>query len=233
MTNSLSTPAPPSILLADDHVLFRDAMTVYLERALPGARVKCLDNLHQVMAELMVHPDYTLVLLDWHMPGVRDVEDLIELVQAHRDLRFVLMSGVVRAPDVWRVIEAGFCGYLPKTMPGPAMIEAIHSIINGEQYVPLDPETGTPRPAYYADRVATLPISAPGAGRADDTALTPRELDTLRLLLQGKTNQEIADQMTVAVATVKMHLRNAFDKLGVRNRTEAAIKARELGLVDG
>lgn len=220
---------PFKILLADDHTLFRDSLVGYIQRLAPQARIKALENLEQVRNELAFDSAYELIFLDWHMPGVRDVDDLVALVHQYPNHYFALMSGVVRPHQVQQIILAGFRAYLPKTLSGAEMMDAMGRILKGESFVPLDPETREPEVSYHAERTVTMPATL---GQEDTTGLSTRERETIGFLLDGQTNQEIADKMGISMATVKMHLRHAFDKLGVRNRTEAAKRCRELGIVN-
>lgn len=227
---NFSIEQPLSLLLADDHALFLDAITTYIARAVPGAQTKMVENLDQIHRELESGGHYDLVLVDWHMPGVRDVGDLATLITAHPDCRFALMSGVVRPHDVWQVIELGFLGYIPKTLSGGAVVDAIRRIVAGETYIPMDPETRALFRAYSSNKSAFMPATIEVELR--DPGLTRREQETLRHLAAGRTNQEIATAMELSVATVKMHLRHSFEKLGVRNRTEAVLRCREMGIND-
>lgn len=221
-------PTPLNILLADDHALFRDSLIGYINRLVPHAVITALEDLDQVKKELAKNQNYNLVLLDWHMPGVRNVDDLFELSMGYPNLYFALMSGVVRPHQVQKIILSGFRAYLPKTLSGPDMMAAMNKILRGESFVPLDETTLEPEMAYRADRVAVLPVKE----SSETSGLSARERQAIAFLLEGATNHEIAERMGISLATVKMHLRNSFDKLGVRNRTEAVVRCRELGFID-
>lgn len=120
----------------------------------------------------------------------------------------------------------GVCGYFPKTMSGRAMMQAIKDVLAGKPYIPKDHNTDEFLPSYYGndENKKALPDSA-------DIDLTPREMEVLSFLLEGAANKEIARALDLQVVTVKLHVRGICKKLGAKNRTQAALIARELGLV--
>jgi two-component system nitrate/nitrite response regulator NarL len=225
----------PAILIADDHELFRDALSSYIARADPNMRVVNVGSLPEARQALNENGSFSLVMLDWHMPGVFGMNDIRAMIQDFPGTRFALMSGVVDRAQVHQALESGVCGYFPKTLSGRLLIEGIRAVLKGGQFIPTLPGSSTLMPAYHGEKMFFQPrreLDQRGQnGAMVNVDLTDRELEVLIHLAKGATNNEIAEQLGIKDVTVKLHLRNAFEKIGVRNRTEAALKCRELGLV--
>lgn len=211
------------LLLADDHTLFRDALLLYIRRAQPDVEVDVSKDFGGARDLLKQSQDYDLVLLDLRMPGMDGLNGLREVRQNYPDMRVVLMSGVAKPSDVGEALDIGASGYFPKTLSGRALIDAIQSVLDGEIYIPMDGEQIMA--AYYDDQ------EAKAKKNAEEINLTPREMDVLTGLSEGLLNKEIAENLGIEVVTVKMHVRNICMKLDVQNRTQAALKARDLWLV--
>lgn len=219
------------LLLADDHTLFRDALMQYIVRAEPKATVDVSKDFYGVIDILMRDTAYDLILLDLRMPGMDGMDGFRKLREEFSDIPVALMSGVAEPEDVNLAMDLGAVGYFPKTLSGKALLQAIQLVLSGERFMPWDQESNSVMPSYYN-----------GDGRARDgegkntngaMQLTPREKDVLTHLARGESNKEIARALDLQVVTVKLHVRGVCQKLGAKNRTQAALKARELGLVSG
>lgn len=221
-----------SILIADDHALFRDALLTYINRAEPGASVTAVQDLYQAQDQLSMS-QYDIAILDWQMPGVHSLDDLLGMPQSYPGTKFVLMSGVIDQDEAKRILGGNFWGYFPKTLSGRAMLEGVQMIIRGEKFMPYVHGSNTLQPSFIPDQmfyrpkpvVVTNSAEIPGVNR-----LTVRERDVLERLVRGMTNAEIADDIGIKLVTVKLHLRNACQKMGARNRTDAAMKCKAAGL---
>lgn len=218
------------LVLADDHTLFRDALAQYLERAEPECNIFKARDLYEVfnyLQETNDRPD--LILLDLKMPGMNGLEGFRRMREEYPDIRLALMSGVAERDDVQRSMDMGAMGYFPKTMSGRALVKAIQIVLGGDKYLPVDPETNNLMPSYYSGRVergsAVSSNSLPASVK-----LTPREHEVLTFLVQGQTNKDIARSLNLQVVTVKLHVRGICRKLGAANRTQAAMRAREMGI---
>lgn len=226
------------LLLADDHTLFRDALVLYIKRDDPDAQVNVGKDFYEVQALMEEDPHYDLVLLDLRMPGMKGLDGFSTLRQKYPKTPVALMSGVAERQDVEEAMRGGAIGYFPKTLSGKALLKAIQLVMTGEKFVPLDNDAGTIMPSYYTDEE----VGAPGKSfegfsaersqfvRAGDVNLTPREAEVLSFLAQGASNKEIANELKLQVVTVKLHVRGICRKLDVKNRTQAALRARELGV---
>lgn len=225
------------ILLADDHALFRDAMVEYIHRANPGSDTITVRNFDEAYSHIEHDRTLDLVLLDLRMPGMHGLTGLEKIRRDFPEIRVALMSGAAETEDVNQAMTLGAAGYFPKTLSGQAMMKAIDLILTGERFVPLDHHTNTIMASYQEDPKVRKPINYSALhedGQDFDSSsslkLTPRERDVLRHLAHGEANKEIARALDLQVVTVKLHVRGICKKLNVVNRTQAALKARMMGL---
>lgn len=225
------------LLLADDHTLFRDTLVQYIVRAEPDAEIRLAKDLHE--AEKHLEDGYIpdLVLLDLRMPGMNGLEGFRRVRETYPKIPVGLMSGMAEPQDVRQAMEMGAIGYFPKTLSGKALLKAIQLVLAGERFLPIDHETNEVLPAYYGDGTrggaGYAPLNGQGrGGKGDDLRLTARESEVLEHLVKGLSNKDIADALNLQIVTVKLHVRGICRKLGAKNRTQAALRARELGLAD-
>jgi two-component system, NarL family, nitrate/nitrite response regulator NarL len=198
-----------NILIADDHELLRDVLRSYLE-AEGGFAVDTVADLPAALAQMAAAPaPYDLVVLDYGMPGMNGYDGLEQALTANADRPVALMSGLA-PPDVAdRVLASGAAGYLPKTLPARSLVNAIRFMAAGETYMPID-----------LHRPAQADAGAP-------SGLSPREREVLLGLCSGHANKEIARDLGLREPTIKLHVKLICRKLGARNRTHAAMIARE------
>lgn len=206
-------PESTKIILADDHELVRVGLRDTLVRLEPDYEMLEAASLDEALEQAGREAPIALSILDLYMPGMNGIEGIRTMKQALPDAPVAVISGSVRESDVEATIAAGASGFIPKTMKILAMANAIRLIMAGETYLPYRFVEGT-------------------AGRSDDRiGLTAREREILGAIAQGKSNKEIARELGVEEVTVKLHATNVFRKLEVSNRTHAAMKGRELGLI--
>jgi DNA-binding NarL/FixJ family response regulator len=234
------------LLLADDHTLFRDALYMYIERAEPDSAVSIARDLHEALEILKREgPGFDLVLLDLGMPGMNGLEGLKKVQAAYPGIRVAIISGTAGAGQIQAALDLGAAAYFSKTMQGKAMIAAIREVVAGGKYVAMD--EARLMPSNYDGGSADAGASgADGRGAAQKGAggvaqvftrpdgaevrFTPRERDVLGYLTGGASNKEIARALNLQVVTVKLHVRGICRKLDARNRTQAALMARALGI---
>ena len=201
------------ILLADDHPLFADALRVLIERSLPASELTVvldLEAAHRALSD----GDYDLAILDLNMPGANGFDGIERTRERFPGTPLAVISGTATPADVSRALQLGARGFLPKTMPPNVLAAALSVLAAGGTHVPVD----------YAAAQPQQPASAV-------SNLTPREAEVLTLLAAGRANKEIGRALDLQEITVKLHVRNIFRKLGVRNRVEAANAAARLRLV--
>jgi len=193
----------PSLLIADDHPLFRAALRQAAEHSLPDCTVREATDLATALAALRADPDIDLVLLDLHMPGSHGLTGLAAVRGQH--------------PAV-AVLVAGFiCKSASPTEIGAAIRQVL--------------DCGSWLPAALADAVAALPADSTDTDLAGRLArLTEQQSRVLALLAEGLLNKQIADRLSIQERTVKAHVTAIFEKLRVRNRTQAGMLLRSLDL---
>lgn len=201
------------ILIADDHELLRDVLRSYLE-AEGGFLVETVADLPQALAAIAATHghSYDLVVLDYGMPGMDGFRGLEQAIAATEGRPVALMSGLAPPGVADKVLSAGAAGYLPKTLPARSLVNAIRFMAAGEVYMPLDLH----RPSRSPD--------------ASPSGLSPRELEVLAGLCAGHANKEIARDLNLREPTIKLHVKTICRKLDARNRTHAAMIARERAL---
>jgi len=211
-----------NVLLIDDHALFREGLK-FLLRSLDAAlhideAGDCAKALEHAAAR-----SYDLVLLDLKMPGVAGLDALAALRDANPDAPLVVLSGEDNPGVVRAAIERGAMGFIPKSSTPEVLIQALRLVLARGVYLPpavLD-AARDPEPVAL-QRGTAADIVLPG--------LTPRQMDVLRCVIQGKSNKVIARELDVSEGTVKAHLSSVLRALDARNRTEAVYAAAKLGL---
>jgi DNA-binding NarL/FixJ family response regulator len=215
---------PIRILLVDDQRLMREGLRILLELE-PGLEIvgEAGDGQAGLDAYEALQPD--VVLMDVRMPGMDGVEATWRLRERWPDARVVILTTFDDDEYVFEGLRAGAMGYLLKDVSGHDLAEAVRTVAGGG--VLIQPSVARKVVAEFA-RVAP-PARAVDAGLAEP--LTEREQEILELLALGLNNREIADRLGLASGTVKNYVTTILQKLGVRDRTQAAIRARELGLI--
>lgn len=194
-----------SILIADDHLLLREALVHFLAGE-PEFKVTTAASLDEAMVLITSLGPFDVVMLDVVMPGMQGLAGIANAVSANAGGAVVLLSGSVQRDLVEAAMQRGARGFIPKTLPARALTQALRSIAAGRIWLPVDlqSETLAPLPAALA-------------------ALSPQEARVLRHLCRGQSNKEIARDLAVEEVTIKTHMRAICSKLGARNRTEAAL----------
>jgi DNA-binding NarL/FixJ family response regulator len=211
------------ILLADDQSLFRDGLRILLSTQQDFEVVGEATNGEEALrlaARLRPH----IVLMDMRMPVLGGVEATRRLHETQPDCRVIVLTTFDDDELVFEGLRAGAVGYLLKAVSTPRLLEAIRTVARGESIL---------EPSVTAKVVAEFARLSNQVSRPQPliTPLSEREIEVLRLVARGATNREIAATLFIAEGTVRNHLTNILGKLGVSDRTQAAVKAKELGLV--
>ena len=198
------------ILIADDHGLVRDTIALFLETE-GVEEIMRAESLAEALETVCAAGCFDLVLLDYNMPGMMGLTGLARMKAANEGRPVAILSGTATPTIAREAIAAGAAGFLPKTLDARTMISAIHLMVAGRTYVPFD----------FLEREAARTVGN----------LTERETEVLRGLCEGKSNKEIARDLTLQEVTIKLHVKTLCRKLDARNRTQAAMIARDLSLV--
>ena len=211
-------PAMPTILVADDHPLFREALRGAVSRALPGARLHEADSVDALYALVEREPDADLLLLDLNMPGAHGFSALVHLRAHYPQLPVMVVSAREEPPVMRRALDHGAVGFLPKSADATTLGEAIDTVLAGDRWAPA----------------AALKAPAAGADEHDAAArvreLTPLQFRVLQMLGDGLLNKQIAYELGVSEATIKAHMTAILRKLGASNRTQAVLIAGKLAV---
>ena len=201
------------ILIADDHDLLRDTLELWFRQEnIEVTPARDLPSALEIVARSDV---FDLILLDYGMPGMNGLDGLRRALTEGKGTRVALMSGTAPRDVAEDALDMGAAGFLPKTLPAKSLVNAVRFMAMGEQYAPIDFMTAAPE---------TTAVNALAE------KLTPREMDVLARLCQGKANKEIARDLNIQEPTVKLHMKTLYRKIGAHNRTQAAMIAKEAGL---
>lgn len=197
------------VLIADDHDLVREALASFLQGE-GVVEVVTVPTLDDAVRAADGAGSFDLVLLDYNMPGMNGLEGLERMLAANDRRPVAILSGNATRTVAEQAIRAGAAGFVPKTMPSRSMISAVRFMAAGEIYAPFD-----------------------FMQQADKTggSLSQRETEVLRGLCEGKSNKEIARTLDLQEVTIKLHVKTLSRKLNARNRTHAAMIAREQNLI--
>jgi DNA-binding NarL/FixJ family response regulator len=212
------------VLIADDHGAIRVGLRLILEAADDIAVVgEAGDGATAVRQAAALRPD--VVLMDVRMPGVDGIAATEQIVRAGHGAVLVLTTFDLD-DYVFGALRAGASGFLLKTVDPAGLIDSVRRLAAGESVVAPEVTRRILDEFVLLDRARTVP-AAPSTRLA---ALTPRELDILRLVAEGLSNRQIAGRLTISVATAKTHVSRLLGKLGCSSRVQAAILAKEEGL---
>ncbi len=212
-----------SLLIADDHPLFRAALKQAAQDALGEVRLREAGSMQDVLATLEADDAIDLVLLDLHMPGSHGLAGLAAVRAQHPGVAVVVVSANDDPRVVRRALDHGAAGYLPKSAGLDELREAIVTVLGCEQWLPANLRAAVAG-------ASSEPADAALAARL--ASLSPQQFRVLVLVAEGLLNKQIADRLDVQERTVKAHLTAIFERLGVRNRTQAGVVLRELELKD-
>jgi DNA-binding NarL/FixJ family response regulator len=212
--------SPVRVLIVDDQALFREALRTLLAlRSELEVVGEAGDGWEALAVAAETRPD--VVLMDMKMPGLDGVGAIRRLRVQSPEVKVVVLTTFDDDELVFEGLRAGAAGYLLKDASAERLLEAILAVANGQSFL---------QPAVAAKVVAEFSRLSTRPAESVDKLLSERELEVLRLLARGASNKEIASALFLAEGTIKNHITNVFTKLGVTDRTQAALKARDLGL---
>lgn len=223
------TTSPVRVALVDDHALMREGIATILS-VQPGLEVVGLAGSGEEALELVRETRPDVVCMDVEMPGMGGLEATRRLV-ADPDVtaRVLILTTFEREDYLLAALTAGASGFLLKNSRSEALADGIRTIASGDSL--LSPEVTRAVIERAVSRPGNGAAPSPGSASASGPALTDRELEVLRLLAQGLSNEEIAAALVVGRATVKTHVSNILLKLALRDRVQAVAYAYRHGLV--
>jgi NarL family two-component system response regulator LiaR len=206
------------VFIADDHAVVREGLRALISTE-PGIEVvgEAADGGEAVVRVRSLHPD--VILLDLVMPHKSGIEAIREITQENPEARILVLTSFADDDKVFPAIKAGALGYLLKDASPQELLQAIRDVYRGEPS--LDPTIAL-KLIHELKRPTDLPLAS--------ESLTEREMEVLRLIARGLTNQEIAEMLGISERTVRTHVGNILGKLHLANRTQAALYALRKGL---
>ena len=208
------------LLIVDDHPIMRDGLRgVFRGDEDFEVTGEASDGAEAIQLAQALHPD--VILMDLRMPGMGGVEAITRLRELGHPARVLILTTYDTDRDVLPAIEAGATGYLLKDAPRDELIRAVRAAHQGQSV--LAPKV--------ASTLVGLVGSPGGRGQRGQENLSPREIEVLKLVAEGATNQVAARKLLVSETTIKTHLLHIYTKLGVRDRASAVAAAYKRGLI--
>lgn len=210
------------VLIADDHAIIRTGLRSIL-LAEPSLQLigEATGGNEAIKLVAELNPD--VLVLDISMPDLDGISVTKQLKFTYPDLKILILTIHEDNALLREAVKSGASGYILKKAAEADLISAIHIVLRGDMY--LDP-------SMVREIIEDPPKSVSFQGKSMVEPLTPREIDVLKLIVQGYTNRQIGDELTISVRTVEGHRANLSSKLGLRNRVELVRYAREQGLLD-
>ena len=210
----------PIIIVADDHPLFREALSLAIHSNLRDVKTELVHDISSLQESVTKFPQAGLILLDLHMPGAYGFSGLIYLGAHCPEIPVMVVSAHESNNIIRRSIDHGASGFLPKSSSMQEITEAINQVLAGNLWLPANFDSnsagGTAEEMDIASNLASL---------------TPQQFRVINMLAQGMLNKQIAYELDITEATIKSHITQIFGKLGVRSRTQAALAMRRLDVL--
>jgi DNA-binding NarL/FixJ family response regulator len=212
------------ILVADDHPLFRYAITDFIERNIPDAQTITCTDLDAALIEAEGNPNIDLVLLDLNMPGMDGLNGIVRFRNQFPEMPIVIVSAEEDKKIVLQAFTYGAVGFITKSTSCEQIVGALQQVLAGQVYLPPDiiRNTGTGN-SRAKDEANAKQIDPKLLG-----ALTRRQLLVFECIAKGKSNKQIAYELNIAETTVKAHVSAILTKLNVHNRIQAALCAASI-----
>ena len=210
---------PIRVLMVDDHSIVREGIEALLSEIEDIELVgQAKSGAQGIALAVELQPD--VVLMDLVMPGMDGVETTGQITADHPDIRVLVLTSFITADKVFPAIKAGASGYLLKDTTSAELVEAIRQVHRGE-------------PSLHPD-IARMMLEEIGRPSSEDKLtpepLTARELEVLALVAQGKSNKEIAENLSISAETARTHVNRILSKLHLANRVQATLYALRTGI---
>lgn len=207
-----------TLLIADDHPLYRDALKGALSLSSHAPQIIETDDLNSTV-EALTNSDIDLLLLDLHMPGSSDLFGFLHIQKQFSDLPIAVISGTQDTALISKIVALGAIGFIPKTASADEIKQALDSMLEGDVWLP------------ESIRIQIKEVDKTFSELAENVAsLTPSQYKVLCCMRDGLLNKQIGFNLDIAEATVKAHVTAIFRKLKINNRTQAVLIASQLEL---
>jgi DNA-binding NarL/FixJ family response regulator len=210
---------PDTIIIADDHPLFRQALLTTLKPKFAKTNWVEAQTIAELEQQLITYAEADLLILDLNIPGGHGFNNLVNIRKQYPQIPVVIISAHEDNDTMGKAIELGAVGFIPKSTPVDEIYRAIQEVLLGKQWLPPQFKAAGANQEYHdiAERVASL---------------TQQQHKILMMFADGMLNKQIAYDLNVSEATIKAHATAIFKKLNVRNRTQAVIAIGNLDLND-
>jgi len=215
------------IILADDHKLVRDGLTPFLEELDDNVNVIEAAGFEHAMKAAKEARNLKLIILDLGMPGMNGLAGVRQMMESYPNVPVVILSGTHDQTAILKAFNLGIAGFIPKSAGSDVMMSALQLVMAGERYIPSQILVGAAiqdaeQPAEQSQvKAAPITPSMRSLNAARFDKLSKREQHVLELLAGGMTNKEIARSIDLQEATIKIHVKNIYRKMGVNNRVQA------------
>jgi len=205
------------ILIADDHELYRDALSILVQRLDKAAEIHLSSSYDELLAFASSERDWDLMLVDLNMPGLSYYDGIAQLMDAHPNTPVIVVTSSEDPKDTQLALKAGALGYMSKSMKSNDMLNAIQLMLSSGISI---------HPTHQLANVSSSASSMNQPTSLDK--LTPRQQEVLKRLCEGESNKRIALNLDLSEHTVKLHVRAILQVLNAKNRTQAVIVAKRL-----
>jgi DNA-binding NarL/FixJ family response regulator len=210
----------PLIIIADDHPLFRSALSQAILSSLDSVQLLEACDIATLQTCVQQHPFASLILLDLHMPGAHGFSGLIHLSAHHPEIPVIVVSAHASNDIIRRALDHGASGYLPKSSSIEDIKAAINAVLAGQLSLPACYDNSST--CSNQDELNIAEVLS---------TLTPQQFRVATMLAQGLLNKQIAYELNITEATVKAHATEIFRKLGVQSRTQAVLAISQLDVM--
>jgi DNA-binding NarL/FixJ family response regulator len=209
-----------TLVLVDDHPIILQGLQRLFEREGDFEVLRSCSGGEEALAAVRARPPDVL-LLDLKMQDRHGLDVLRTLKAEHRECRTVILTAAMRDDEIAQALELGVAGIVMKEAAPSALVDCVRAVHQGKRSIDRD----------ILDRVSSGARKRSAVGATGPAVLTPREIEIVRLVAQGLRNRELANRLSITEGTVKIHLHNIYDKLGVDGRLELVLRAQQRGLV--
>lgn len=219
------------ILVADDHELFLKGLELILGDFQSDIKLVFAKSYTDIFEAIEKEQDFSLILTDLAMPGSKWLDAIQRIHERLPETPIIILSAVFDKEIVQKTIEIGAAGYIPKTSSNSVIVGAVNLVLSGGVYIP--PELLQSATQNEFDMLKQVENISPTQDVKEKIKiLTPRQIDVLKLIAKGKSNKQIAYELSLTEGTVKLYVTAILKILNVYNRTGALVEAARLGLVN-